>query len=355
MPPSSAQPTHIPVLDHLRGLAAAAVCLFHFTNGLPGFLPSHDPVKQVGAFGWLGVEAFFVISGFVIPYSLHLRSYRLRDAGGFFVRRLKRLEPPYLACILLVIALNYASSLAPGFRGEAFKLNWPQLLAHIGYLNAVLGYAWLNPVFWTLAIEFQYYVFMALAFPLIAHRRPIIRTACVLAIALLGFAGFDNTALLPLWLPLFAMGIATFQSYVGKASVASYLALLALSSTATFFVLGLQPTVVGIATALSIRGIAWRQPPRALFPLAFLGTISYSLYLLHVPIGGRVINLASRLPDSVAVRYPAIVGAFAVSIASAAVFWWLIERTSQRWAQIGSILPWTRRRSAPVILGQESP
>ena len=71
---------HIPVFDHLRGMAALAVCLFHFTCGNPEFLSPSDPIRGVGSFGWLGVEAFFVISGFVIPYSLYLRSYRLRGA-----------------------------------------------------------------------------------------------------------------------------------------------------------------------------------------------------------------------------------------------------------------------------------
>lgn len=99
------EPKHIPVLYHLRGLAATSVCLFHFSNGEGGFLNAHDPIKQVGSFGWLGVEAFFVISGFVVPYSLHIRSrtsYRPSDAFDFIGRRLRRLEPPYLACILLL-------------------------------------------------------------------------------------------------------------------------------------------------------------------------------------------------------------------------------------------------------------
>ena len=79
--------SHIDVLDHLRGFAALAVCLFHLSFANSGFLPAGDPIRSVGAFGYLGVEIFFVISGFVIPYSLSLRGYRLRDAPEFLIKR----------------------------------------------------------------------------------------------------------------------------------------------------------------------------------------------------------------------------------------------------------------------------
>lgn len=72
-------------LDVLRGTAALSVCLFHFTSGNRAYLPSDDPVRTVGSFGWLGVEVFFTISGFVIPYSLDQRSYHLRDAPSFLM------------------------------------------------------------------------------------------------------------------------------------------------------------------------------------------------------------------------------------------------------------------------------
>jgi peptidoglycan/LPS O-acetylase OafA/YrhL len=61
--------------------------------------------------------------------------------------------------------------------------------------------------------------------------------------------------------------------------------------------------------------------------------ISYSLYLVHVPIGGRIINLAGRLPESIEYRYPAIVVAFIVSIFGAYLFWRIVELPSQRWSK----------------------
>jgi len=83
----------------------------------------------------------------------------------FFARRLKRLEPPYLACIVLAVLLNGASHWVGNSASTRITIPFAwQLLAHIGYANALLGYEWLNPVFWTLAIEFQFYLFVAAAF-----------------------------------------------------------------------------------------------------------------------------------------------------------------------------------------------
>jgi peptidoglycan/LPS O-acetylase OafA/YrhL len=64
--------------------------------------------------------------------------------------------------------------------------------------------------------------------------------------------------------------------------------------------------------------------------LVFLGFISYSLYLLHVPIGGRVINLAGRLPHTLPVELGAVTAAMAVSLIAAWLLYRLVERPSQR-------------------------
>lgn len=167
---SEQQTGHLVVLDLLRGLAATSVCIFHFMCGNPRFLHDSDPVKAIAAYGWLGVQSFFVISGFVIPYAMFNRKYKINQSLNFWIRRAIRIEPPYLACIFLVIALNYASMMAPGFQGTPFRLRARELLSPVAYLNAFTGELWYKPVFWTLAIEFQYYLFIAIVFPLLVHR-----------------------------------------------------------------------------------------------------------------------------------------------------------------------------------------
>lgn len=327
--------SHIPVLEPLRGLAAFSVCLFHFGLGNGQFLAPDDPVAAIASFGWLGVDAFFVMSGFLIPYSLELRSYSLKDLGSFFARRLKRLEPPYFTSILIVILLHWLSMHAPAFRGAPLDLSWQRLAAHVAYLNAILEFGWLNPVFWTLAIEFQYYIFVAIAFPLLCHKNACVRHSSSVMIAVLGFAGFGNSALLLHWLPLFSIGMVSYQFYVGRISLVQLLTSLPFIIYISDTVIGLQQTVVGVLTATVIVLARHRELPRFMNPCVFLGRISYSLYLLHVPIGVRIINLVDRLPNSVTYRYLGIAAAFAVSIASAWVFWRLIELPSQSWAKGG--------------------
>ncbi|HEX9544090.1 MAG TPA: acyltransferase [Pyrinomonadaceae bacterium] len=160
----------IETIDLLRGLAALAVCWFHLTNA--NTIAARGILQASGKYGWFGVEIFFVISGFIIPYALHRGDYRLKRFPTFLVKRITRLDPPYLVSILLVLLTSYLISLAPHYQGERFHLDIARILLHLGYLNVLVGYEWLNPVYWTLAIEFQYYLLIGLAFPLISSRSP---------------------------------------------------------------------------------------------------------------------------------------------------------------------------------------
>lgn len=133
-----AERTHwLPIVEYLRGLAALSVTWFHLTN-------TYDPswVQASGSFGWLGVEVFFVISGFIIPYSIYVLfpRYSLTDFPAFVMRRILRLEPPYLVSIMLVIGLWHISAIFPGFTGAMPPVDPWQVLAHIAYLIPMTDY-----------------------------------------------------------------------------------------------------------------------------------------------------------------------------------------------------------------------
>ena len=162
----------VDVIDPLRGLAALSVAWFHFTHGSPDYLPE-GWLKSTGTYGWMGVEVFFVISGFVLPFSMYAGGYRFQTRWVTFVKkRLTRLEPPYIAflSILLVLVLLFLSSHAPGFSGQQPHLRISDLLQHLAYLNAFTGGDWLDPVYWTLAVEFQFYFAVSLLFPLLVSK-----------------------------------------------------------------------------------------------------------------------------------------------------------------------------------------
>jgi peptidoglycan/LPS O-acetylase OafA/YrhL len=324
--PNAAPSPRIEVVEALRGIAALAVAWFHFTHGA-GLLED-GWLKSTGDYGWLGVEVFFVISGFVIPYSMHRGGFRLGpDVGTFLGKRVLRIEPPYIAAVLVTVALWYASAATPGFRGAAPHLTWGQVASHAGYLTAILGFNWLNPVFWSLAIEFQFYLFAALAYPAFAHASRTMRVATLGAFCACA-AAIPSPIFLFGYAPLFALGIVAFWRYAGlERGPAWWFAFAAACAVAGW---GLAPAMAaaGIATALAITLV---RLPRVRV-LAFLGAISYSLYLLHAPFGGRVVNLGARVADTLAAQLAVLACALAVSIAAAWLLWRWVDRPAQGWA-----------------------
>ena len=146
-------------LDGLRGLAVAAVVLYHFA---PGIMPG----------GFLGVDVFFVLSGFLIT-SLMLTevsgdgSISLR---GFWSRRVRRLLPASLALIAVTVALAWwlePSSARPALRTQAlaslfYVNNWSAITSGSSY-EGRFGRELPLTHFWSLAIEEQFYLLFPIA------------------------------------------------------------------------------------------------------------------------------------------------------------------------------------------------
>ena len=303
-------------------MAAFSVAWFHFTSG--STLLSNGWLKASGHYGWIGVEMFFVISGFIIPYSLYRSGYRSGDFGLFLIKRIARLDPPYFADILLVIALSYVVPLAPGFHGEWPHYSWTQLLCHVGYINTIVGKAWVNPVFWSLGIEFQYYVTIGALFPLLVHRRSTVRIGFLAALILTAIL-IRRGSLVFYWFPLFVAGILTFQRKVDLISTRSLLAGLAAVGVICWFVNGHLISIVVVSTALIIQFV---QIPTS--RLTSLGLISYSLYLLHVPVGGKIVNLGTRFAHTLPTQVLVLAAAVAGSISASILLYRLVELPSQR-------------------------
>jgi peptidoglycan/LPS O-acetylase OafA/YrhL len=315
-------------VEVLRGIAAVAVMWFHLTNGAPSLLPAASLVKQSGAYGWLGVQLFFVISGFVIPYSLSQAPYDIRRDGlWFLLRRMARIEPAYLASALLIVALQFASAFAVG--APAPRPDIARALAlHVAYLAPWFDQPWLSPVFWSLAIEFQYYIAMLFLAPLLLSGERATIRLLLAGLAALSLASSDARAIFP-YLPLFAVGFIRFlwaRRVVSAAELVAWLALFLGLCCVTRN--GAEAAAAGFAFAFLF------LPLKADIPLlGLLGAISYSLYLIHVPIGGRLVNLATRLPPSEWLRGGAAVAAAAASLLAAYWFWRIIEHPSAVWSR----------------------
>lgn len=329
--PGAEQPARLEGLDLLRGLAALAVCWFHligYGNNNPSFeVP--EVVKWSAMYGWLGVPCFFVLSGFVVPLSMQRARYRLSRFHRFLLRRIVRLDPPYLATVLLCLAIPLLASRMPWFK--PVNVTAPQVLAHFGYANAVLGYEWLNPVFWTLAIELQFYLAIGLCFPLIAHAHLAVRTVSVLVLCGLSFAPVNGEAYLPQHLGLFLIGVIAFHAQWDRASRATCFVALAIVATSVWIVKGPPDALVGLGTFAFISLGRQYRPPGV---LAWLGTVSYSLYLLHHPIGIRALNFGGRFlePTPLNVLAVPLLGVVAALGAAFVLHRW-VEAPAQRWAR----------------------
>lgn len=307
----------------MRGLAALSVAWFHLTNQY------HDWVASTGSWGWLGVEAFFVISGFVIPFSL-AGDWQRRGGRAlplFLARRLVRIEPPYLASVLIVVLLNYAAANAPGFQGRPPNVSAAQVLAHTAYLIPLTPYEWLQPVYWTLAFEFAFYLAMAGLIGVLANNRAFPVWACLAA--LLCLIALDYAS--PL-LGLFAMGCLVFRAHTGRYPIFGTAIAIGFAGLAMGVVGAIAQAAVGLLvaglilapqSAQGVTGLAGRG-------LKALGTISFSLYLLHVPVGGKIINLGQRWLASPSEHGVLSIVALAVSLLAATLFWRYVELPCMR-------------------------
>jgi peptidoglycan/LPS O-acetylase OafA/YrhL len=317
----------IAILDPLRGIAASAVAWYHLTNALE-LLPD-GWLKASGSYGFLGVQMFFVISGCIIPYSMAKGGYRVRrDWGRFLAKRIVRLDPPYLVSVALAAVLLVTLPRVPWFRPPQPHLGLKWLLLHLGYLNAFVGWGWLNPVYWTLAVEFQYYLAIALLFPLLMRGSVARRMTLLIGCAAIALAPVPD-AFLPRHLALFVLGIATCQLLTAQLSRTQYVAIVVPVAAIAWYANGACATGVGLATATLI-GAA---PGRTLWrPFLWLGGISYSLYLLHFLIEGTVVELLGRAAHGFGAQIAVLLLAAAATLAASVLLHRAVEAPAQRWS-----------------------
>ena len=322
-------------VDALRGLAATAVMLYHFTQGdlAPGFEKALGHAALVGAkHGWLGVHVFFVLSGFVIAHSVGERAITFAEAARFALRRQVRLDPSYWLSLALAVFLPWFF-LRIGFQGAP-----PPPLrvigAHMLYLQELLRMPAIQPIYWTLAVEVQFYlVFVAglaalRVFPSWAVRAILALTAVGSLDASMHWR-FLHGWFMPYWY-LFALGALTYavtQGYFSKWLHAALLAFVFFQGRKYF---RLEPQCgVLTAAALTVAGLRGSLAHALDWaPLQFLGRVSYGIYLLHPAAGGQ-----ARWHVGIKVNVASAAGAMTVVLAGAAltfVLAWLLHVAVER-------------------------
>ena len=336
---------HVPALDGLRGIAVLTVMLYHLTYLVPS-------LSSVVKGGFLGVDIFFVLSGFLIT-SILIREYE-RDGQislrNFYLRRFFRLVPAFWT--FLIFIYFFAELLLPPAQAEliyshhnlffafSYLMNW-----HSAFGTEMTGN--LNHS-WSLAIEEQFYIIWSLAlfaaFARKFERKQIFLLTSISILALIGwrlFRAMDGTSPRVLYystdtrIDALLIGCVAAMIYSWRLLPKRFYAgwqfsLLALSSLATTLVMiaSFKHTdsllyygpisIFAIAAAVLILWLMTREKsfPKTLLelsPLRWVGKISYGLYLWHYAF----YEFGKQLFESVELQIAVGVGlAFFVSCAS---------------------------------------
>ena len=311
------QKTKLPVIQGLRGIAAMAVCICHLTYGLPEYKSTFQ--GHFGHYGYLGVDVFFVISGFIVPYAMLTAGYQIRNIWTFLLKRMVRVEPPYLISIVLSVLMWFSATGSSLYRGGAPRVTPLQLALHLGYLIPFFPkYEWISGVYWSLAVEFQYYLSISLLFPLLVSRNTKVRMATCLLFAASSLV-LPQDRFLPELAPLFVLGFMGMLRTIGLASWKELLIVVPVCTALSYRTEWIYVTATGVATLAVI--LFWKGMPAVLL---WLGDISYSLYLIHDMIGRRIVHLAARfVPASFTVALPIV--AILLSILCALIMFRLVE------------------------------
>lgn len=289
------------LLDAFRFVAATAVLLFHYS--FYGVHMGRLPCSEVSGFelGFLGVDLFFVVSGVVI-----YASAKGRGASEFFVSRASRILPVYwLSLTITFLILFFFGS------GEVSIL---QYFSSVAFVQGVIGYEFIDGVYWTLFVELVFYgwVYLVLLFGVNARMGEVARGWLLLSIVFLffDFDGVIASLLLVNWACYFCLGLFLYELLVERRWSISQLTFVLLALFICLFRVKLRTEHVSLETGVGLSVLL----AQAVFCLGVsflvcallhapncnqiikrvcvvLGAVSYPLYLLHQEIGYLLLTL----------------------------------------------------------------
>ena len=324
------------VLDGVRFLAALYVVVFHLSAGDRSSwqVPSRElfgPLFHVASYGWLGVELFFMISGFVICLSSWGKTFR-----QFAVSRVVRLYPAYWFCVLLTTGVVLADP------SRAHALSWSQVLENLTMTESWARAPLVDPSYWTLAVELSFYLLVAVALVSrgFTYQRVVVFCAVWLAVSLLDSvirSSWFSFVVLPLYAPCFIAGMVLYLMHRFGARRLLWV-LLACSWGCAMYRLdsrtaGQHPSGVTLSYWVSAAMVTAFFAVLTLIALGRLrmirgrwlvtaGALTYPIYLVHQQIGETIImSLDQSVPPWMLL---AIVSVLILVLA------WLVQRFVER-------------------------
>ncbi|MGD1874831.1 MAG: acyltransferase family protein [Mastigocoleus sp.] len=333
-------------LDHWRGFAAFWVVMYH------GFAPLYDKnlhpianlLKSLAKPGWLGVHIFFVISGYCIAVSVYRLFLKNGNAWTFIKNRAVRLLPVYWLSFLLALIINIITI---PFNGTSFWENFPSWQEWIANILLIQPYVDITPyvvVYWSLAIEVAFYLIVTglliiqkifnpkvaifiglflgfLSIFIYLPRLPFLSYWCEFVCGvLLFFALLSNhnknfsRRNLSLVLIILMMILSLWINYTYKQNQLWYSAIFTICLYNLYFI---------DSKIANIKQIKWLQ---------LIGLMSYSLYLLHSPFQGKLINLGIRfIPINSSIIVLLQIFGWIVALIASYIFYRFVEKPLNDW------------------------
>lgn len=311
-------------LDSLRGICALLVAMFHLMSS--GYLVNNSFIKN----SWLFVDFFFVLSGFVIASSYRNKLENGYSVSRFMILRLGRVYPLHLF-MLGVLALAEVAKLLIGPTGLSQKAPWQtpnspvELLQALGLLQVFANDhpVWNGPS-WSIAVEVWAYLLVSILLSVLGARArklfPVIVVVSLTVLFLQGepyLARMVGTAMLRC-LAGFSLGMMTFDWFCGLQKKGKRVGSGAEWATLAMVVLFVSLTDADTPTNLlapcifagAVLIFAFQGGAISRFlmrpPLMLLGTLSYSIYMVHTFIEARMIDALTVISRKVGVPFASI-------------------------------------------------
>jgi len=290
---------HLPLLDGLRGLAIVMVMLYHQTV-MTIATPFDATFAALPGLGWVGVDLFFVLSGFLITGILYDAKGSALAARNFYIRRALRIFPLYYAVVFVALVLlpAFPHPWATGFSRVAGDERWYWLYLsnfliayHEAFRHAILD------VSWSLAIEEQFYLFWPVVVLLLPRRSLLPFCGGLLVGALALRIAMTLAGVSPI--PIYVLPFTRMDALAAGALVALLVrgpgGLAALLPAARRLLAGTGAVLVGLG--LWQRGFHWDNAlvqtlGYSLLALFFAALLTLTLGLEPMSQGGRLLGAA---------------------------------------------------------------
>jgi len=379
LPTESQREVRFKQLDGLRGLAALAVFFFHAIMMLPPNSPAlavlTKPFLRPFWDGPSAVMLFFVLSGYVLTLPYTDPKPRRIDAIPFIIRRITRLYPAYWVVLSIALALKSFVFSPQGLQGLSewvnshwqLEITWSSLIKHFTMISPYLNSYEIDPVIWSLIIEMK----VSLIFPailLLVQRTRRVRHALLalgltIVLSALIHGPLDKGSQwlhVVTMLPVFCLGsyLAKYRDALLHFLRKSALIRAALGSVglilygSAWFLPFLNRGVSRLGTAIGssiivmlfLASISLEKLGTSR-PVVFLGNISYSFYLIHLPILLTLTSVLYPLTGSVLLS---TVVSLACSLPAAWAVFVTVEIRGQNWGK-GIARSFDRRLSASAV------